>query len=94
MTSHPNLGSTLDDFLSEDGIKEQATANAIKRVLAWQLKQAMSESGLTKTAMASRMETTRAQLDRVLNPEDGNITIETLQRAAKAVGRSIRLELV
>lgn len=93
MPRHPNHGSTLTDFLDDEGIREEATATAIKRVIAWQLRQAMSEQQLTKTAMASMMKTTRRQLDRILNPDDGNVTIETLQRAAKALGRSIRLEL-
>lgn len=90
---HPNAGSSLEDFLHEEAITEAATAIAIKRVLAWQLQKAMSERSMTKTAMAARMKTTRAQLDRVLNPDDGNVTLETLQRPAKAVGRKLRLEL-
>lgn len=92
-TKHPNVGSSLEDFLREEGVLEEATSIAVKRVIAWQLAQAMAERGLTKTAMAARMATTRAQLDRVLNPEDGNVTLETLQRAASAVGRKLRLEL-
>lgn len=94
MSHHPNLGSSLDEFLQDEGIQEAATFNAIKRVVALQLLRAMEERKLTKSAMAERMHTTRGQLDRVLNPEDGNVTLETLQRAARAVGRSIRLELV
>lgn len=94
MNRHPNLGSTLTDFLNEEGIREQATAVAVKRVIAWQLQQTMKEKRITKTAMAAQMDTSRQQLNRVLNPEDGNVTIETLQRAAKVVGKSIRLELV
>ncbi len=90
---HPNVGSSLEDFLREEGIAEAAMAIAFKRVIAWQLKQAMSERRLTKTAMAARMDTTRAQLDRVLNPKEGNVTLATLQRAATAVGRKLRLEL-
>ena len=90
---HPNVGSSLEDFLHEEGISDAATAVAVKRVIAWQLKQAMSERRLTKTAMAARMDTTRAQLDRVLNPLDGNVTLETLQRAATAVGKKLRFEL-
>lgn len=90
---HPNVGSSLDDFLREEGIVDETTAIAAKRVIAWQLKKAMTECRLTKTAMAARMETTRAQLDRVLNPKDGNVTLETLQRAASAVGKKLRLEL-
>jgi DNA-binding Xre family transcriptional regulator len=90
---HPNVGSSLEDFLHEEGIADAATAIAVKRVIAWQLKQAMSERRLSKTAMAARMETTRAQLDRLLNPLDGNVTIETLQRAATAVGKKLKFEL-
>jgi antitoxin HicB len=90
---HPNVGSSLEEFLHEDGNLDSATAIAAKRVLAWQLQQAMTKNKLTKTTMAARMKTTRAQLDRVLNPNDGNVTLETLQRAATAVGRKLRLEL-
>ena len=66
---------------------------AVKRVIAWQLEKAMAERDLSKTEMAALMETSRRQLSRVLNPEDGNVTLDTLQRAAKAVGRTLRLEL-
>lgn len=92
-TKHPNLGTRLEDVLAEDGNLEAGTAHAIKRVIAWQLQQEMAKRKLTKTEMAKLMETSRNQLDRVLNPDDGNVTIETLQRAAKAVGRSLKLEL-
>lgn len=92
-TKNRHRGSTLDAFLAEEGITEEAAAIAVKRVIAWQLEQVMKEQQITKTAMAARMETSRKQLDRVLNPQDGNVTLETLQRAAKAVGRSLRVEL-
>ena len=90
---HPNEGSSLEDFLREEGILEQTTVAAIKRVFAFQLKEAMKSTSLTKTAMAARMDTSRAQLDRLLDPDNGNVTIETLTKAAHAVGRSVRLEL-
>jgi DNA-binding phage protein len=93
MTKHPNHGSRLEDVLAEDGQLEAATAIAVKRVIAWQLQEEMTKRKLTKTAMARKMVTSRRQLDRVLNPDDGNVTLETLQRAAQAVGRSLRLEL-
>lgn len=92
-TKHPNHGSSLEDFLKEDGNLEAATVIAVKRVIAWQLQQEMEKRRLTKSAMAKKMETSRVQLDRVLNPEDGNVTLETLQRAARAVGKELRLEL-
>lgn len=90
---NPHRGSTLDDFLNEEGINEQATAIAVKRVIAWQLQEAMKERHISKTDMAASMNTSRRQLDRILNPDDNNVTLETLQRAAHAVGRSLRLEL-
>ena len=91
--SHPNNGSSLEDFLQEEGILDEATAIANKRVIAWQLQQEMEKHQISKTQMAKRMQTSRAQLDRVLNPDDGNVTLETLQRAAHAVGRTLLVEL-
>lgn len=91
---HPNHGTRLEDVLAEERQLEAATAIAVKRVIAWQLQEEMERRKLTKTAMARKMETSRRQLDRVLNPDDGNVTLETLQRAANAVGRSLRLELM
>lgn len=88
-----HIGSSLEDFLKADGIHADATAHAIKRVLAWQIEQAMAEQGLTKSAMARRMKTSRAQLDRLLDPENDKVQLDTVQRAAAAVGRSLRLEL-
>ncbi len=85
---------TLDDFLDEEGIREEVTARAIKRVIALQLQEAMKERQLTKAAMADLMETSRAQLARVLDPEEFNVTLDTLTRAAKVVGRKLRIELV
>ncbi len=94
MSDNPHLGTSLEDFLSEEGTLETATAVAVKRVIAWQLEEEMAKRKLSKTAMAKLMNTSRAQLDRVLNPDDGNVTLETLQRAAKAVGKTLKLELV
>ena len=91
MNSH--WGATLDEFLDEDGIRDAAKAEAVTRVIAWQLAQDMQRLGLTKAVMAERMHTSRAQLDRILKAK-GNITIESLQRAAALVGRELRLELV
>jgi antitoxin HicB len=89
-----NRGTHLEELLAEDGSLQQATNKAIKSVLAWQLQQAMKKRKLTKQKMAAEMKTSRAQLDRILDPKKGNVTIETLQRAAKAVGRELRVELV
>jgi len=79
--------------LKDEGIREEATTHAIKRVLAWQIQQAMSEQGITKSAMAKRMKTSRAQLDRLLDPNNDKVQLDTVQRAAAAVGRTLHLEL-
>lgn len=87
-------GSTLDDFLQEEGIYEEATTAAIKKVIAWQLAEEMRKKSITKKRLAELMHTSRAQIDRILDPDKGNVTIETLQRAASLLGRQLRLELV
>lgn len=89
-----NIGSSFDDFLREDGTYEEVTAAAVKRVLARQLEAAMTEKEISKTEMARRMNTSRAALNRLLDPDNEAVTLETLQRAAEAVGRHVRLELV
>jgi antitoxin HicB len=91
---NPHWGSTLDSFLEEEGIREQANAAAIKQVIAWQLAEEMKRQNISKKRLAELMNTSRAQIDRILDPEKGNVTIETLQRAATLLGRQIRLELV
>ena len=89
-----HLGSSFESWLEEEGILEESTNFAVKSVLAWQLAQEMKKKKLTKQQMAASMKTSRAQLDRVLDPRSGNATIETLQKAAKAVGRKLKVELV
>ena len=84
---------TFDEFLEEQGLLEDAKEVAIKRVLAWQISEAMRVQGLTKTAMAARMRTDRRQLDRLLDPNNQSVTLSTLRRAASAVGRTLRVEL-
>lgn len=86
-------GSTLDDFLNEEGIYETAKATAVTRVISWQIAEEMLKKGITKTQMAELMHTSRTQVDRILKAK-GNVTIETLQRAATLIGRELRLELV
>lgn len=85
---------TFDDFLASEGILEACETHAIKELLAEQLSDAMKEQGLTKSAMAERMHTSRRQLDRLLDPKNPSVTLDTLSRAASAVGRRIRIELV
>jgi hypothetical protein len=94
MADNKHRGSTLDNFLETEGVLAEFQAKAIKEVIAWQLADAMKERGLTKTRLAALMHTSRTQVDRVLDPNDGNVTIETLQRAAAIVGRRVQLELV
>ena len=91
---NPLHGSKLDDFLGAEGVLEEFQAVAIKEVIAWQLQQAMTAQNLSMNAMAALMHTSRAQLIRVLDPTSGNVTLETLQRAATVLGRTIRVELV
>lgn len=88
-----HIGSGLDELLNEDGILEEATALAMKRVIAWQITEAMKTQGINKTELAERMHTTRAQLNRVLDGADTGMTIETLSRAAQALGCRLRVEL-
>lgn len=92
-TKNPHWGSTLEDFLTEEGILDEAKTTAATRAIAWQLAEEMRKQGMTKAKMAERMHTSRAQVDRILKAK-GNITIETLLRAAALVGREVRLELV
>ena len=84
---------TFDEFLDSQGLLEEAEEVAIKRVLSWQIAEAMKAQGLTKTAMAAAMKTDRRQLDRLLDPENPSVTLSTLRRAANAVGRRLRIEL-
>lgn len=86
--------TTLDDVLKKDGKLEEFEAIAIKEVLAWQIADAMKRQNLSRKRLAERMGTSRSQISRLLDPKDGNVTIATLQRAAKIVGRSLRFELV
>ena len=88
------IGSSFDDFLKAEGIYEGVTARAIKRVLTRQLRELMQREEISKTELAARMKTSRAQLDRLLDPENESVTLGTLARAAQAVGRHLRMELV
>lgn len=87
-------GSSLDDLLKEEGVLEEFRAVAVKEVVAWQIAKAMKDKKLSKNKMAALMQTSRAQLDRLLDPEQGNVTLETLHRAAHVLGRELRIELV
>ena len=82
-------GSSFDSFLEEEGIREEVEAVAIKRVLAWQLEQAMQEQQKTKQAMAKELHTSRSQLDRLLDPRNVSVTLDTITRAARALGKRV-----
>lgn len=90
----PSKFQTLDGFLDELGVREELTIQAIKEVIALQLERAMADQHLSRKAMATKMNTSPAQIRRVLDPAEGNVTLETLVRAAKVVGRDLRIELV
>jgi len=87
------IGSSIDDFLKDEGIFEEAQALAVKEVVAWQLAQAMKKRKISKARMAAMLKTSRAQVDRILNPKN-DITLSSLQRAAALVGRRVVIELV
>ncbi len=91
---NPHSGSDFDDFLRDEDLYERVTERAILRVVAWQLKREMAVNGISKVEMAARMNTSRSQLDRILNGDDENIRIETIGRAAKAVGKKLVVDLV
>ena len=91
---NPHRGTRVDDWLKAEGIFEDVTQKAIKEVIAWQLAEAMKAENITKTEMARRMNTSRFQLDRVLDPKNVGVSLDTLNRAAAAIGRKVRLELV
>jgi antitoxin HicB len=91
---NPHIGSSFDEFLKDEGIRAEVTAGTVKRVLAWQLEQARTEQGLTRQELAARMRTSRSQLDRLLDPDNAQVKLETLQRAADALGRRLAIELI
>lgn len=88
-----HIGSSLDDFLKDEGIFDETQAQAVKEVIAWQLTEAMKARSLTKARMAALLKTSRSQLDRLLDPKN-DVTLSSLQRAAAIVGRKVRIELV
>ena len=89
-----HIGSSLDDFLKEEGVLEETRTVALKEALAWQVQQAMEKENITKVEMARRMNTSRTALDRLLDPGNASVTLQTLARAARAIGRDLRIELV
>ena len=93
MKKNKHIGSSLDDLLKEEGIFEEVEAGAIKRVIAWELSQAMEKKHISKTTMATRLKTSRTQVNRILSATS-DVTLSSLQRAAALVGRRLKIELV
>ncbi len=92
MTPNPHIGSNFDDFLAEEGILAEVEAAALKRVLVYQLAQEMKRSKLTRTELAARMQTSRASVNRLLDPQNVSVTLQTMERAALAIGKKLRIE--
>ena len=88
-----NIGSSFDDFLEEEGLLEDATAVAVKRYIAFRLAEQMTKKNLSKSEMARRMQTSRSALDRLLDPDNDSVTLQTLQSAAQALGGRLSVEL-
>lgn len=86
-------GSSFEDFMKEEGLHETVQAVAIKRVIAWQISEEMKKQAISKVKMAARMHTSRSQLERLLDPDNDQVKLETLSRAAKVLGRELRIEL-
>lgn len=89
-----HIGSTFEDFLKDEGVYEETTAIAVKRVLAWQLTRAMQEQQMSKNRMAKAMNTSRSQLDRILDPDNENVQLDSIIKAARVLGLELRIELV
>lgn len=92
--TNPRIGSSFDSFLEENDMRQDVESLAQKRVLTWQIEQAMEESGISKSEMARRMDTSRTQVNRLLDPDNNTVQLDTMQRAARAAGRTSKLELV
>ena len=94
MSKKDYIGSRFDEFLEEEGITDEASAIAAKRVLVWRLEEAMQAHKITKSELARRMSTTRTTVDRLLDPNNPSVTLHTLHKAAAAIGRRLELNLV
>jgi DNA-binding Xre family transcriptional regulator len=88
------IGTSFDDFLAEEGIAEAVEAGAIKKIIAYQLQETIAQKKITKTALAAKLETSRAAVDRLLDPENESITLFTLKKAAAVLGKKLKLELI
>lgn len=94
MKKNPHIGSSLDDLFEEEGTLNEINIIAVKRVIAWQIQQEMTKRNLSKTEMAQQMQTSRSSLDRLLDPDNPAVTLDTIERAARVIGKKVRFELV
>ncbi|MBF2067540.1 MAG: XRE family transcriptional regulator [Calothrix sp. C42_A2020_038] len=94
MKKNPHIGSSLDDLFEEEGTLNEINIIAVKRVIAWQIQQEMAKRNLSKTEMAQQMQTSRSSLDRLLDPDNPAVTLDTIERAARVIGKKVRFELV
>lgn len=94
MKKNPHIGSYLDDLFEEEGTLNEINIIAVKRVIAWQIQQEMAKKNLSKTEMAQQMQTSRSSLDRLLDPDNPAVTLDTIERAARVIGKRVRFELV
>ena len=94
MPNTKHIGSSLEDFLVEQGMEAEATACAIKRVLAWQMAQTMEKENITRTELAARMKTSRAALNRLLDPDNTSVSLHTMGKAASALGRKLEVRFL
>ncbi|WP_252178701.1 helix-turn-helix domain-containing protein [Endozoicomonas sp. 4G] len=92
--NNPHIGSSFDDFLAEDGLLPESQAEAMKRVIAWQISEYLKSEGVNKSAFARLLGTSRSQLDRLLDPANTSLNLKTLSNAAEAMGKKLELKLV
>ncbi len=92
--SNPHIGSSFDDFLAEDGLLAECQAEAMKRVIAWQIDEYLKREGVNKSAFAKLLGTSRSQLDRLLDPDNTSLNLRTLSHAAEVMGKRLELRLV
>ncbi len=92
-TEHKNIGDSLDDFLKDEGLIDEVEVTALKRVIAFQIKELMKKENLSKADMAKRMATSRSSLERLLDPINESVTLHTMKKAASALGKRLRIEL-
>lgn len=92
--NNPHRGSSFDSFLQDEGIYDEVNAKAVKKVLAWQLAQALEKENLSKTELASRMNTSRAAVNRLLDPQNPSLNLHTMEKAARALGKKLSIQLV